>query len=175
LKTITLTKLFLRQLYINLISFGGGPTAIVQYENFLVNEEKLYSKRDFDQIIVQANVIPGPMFVILAVIFGRKIANIKGIIVMLIPAFMMSVVAVGIFYLAGQNTTFLNLLSLVTIPFVIASNIDYIIKGFKSNPTLVFLIIFLLSLALLYFGMNIIILIVSLIFVSLSKYLLEKK
>ncbi len=174
LKSISLSKLFFKQLYITLISFGGGPTAIALYEKFLVEEEKIYTKRDFEQLVVQANVIPGPMFIILAVIFGRKIAEIKGIIVMLIPSIILSTLAVFIFYLAGQNTNLLNFLSLVTIPFVLASNYIYIQKGFKTNPTLIFALIFIISLVLLLWKINIIILIVLLLLISSFKYLVSK-
>lgn len=126
-------EIFFTQLRIMLLSFGGGPASLQMYEDYLVKQKKIITIHEFNAAVVQSNVIPGPMFIILAVIFGRKMKGKMGIFLMILPGIIMTFAVTAIVYwlLNNQETSsdIINKIVLFAFPMLLASNIIYIMRG----------------------------------------------
>ncbi len=79
-KTKILIKLFFTMLYISTFTFGGGFVIVTLMKKKFVDEYKWIDEQEMLDIIAIAQSTPGPIAVNGAVIAGKKIGGIPGII-----------------------------------------------------------------------------------------------
>lgn len=75
-----LIKLFFTMLYISTFTFGGGFVIVTLMKKKFVDEYKLLEEQEMLDIIAIAQSTPGPIALNGAVILGKRIGGIKGII-----------------------------------------------------------------------------------------------
>lgn len=79
-KTKILLRLFFTMLYISTFTFGGGFVIVTLMKKKIVDEYKWIDEQEMLDIIAIAQSTPGPIAVNGAVITGKKIGGIPGII-----------------------------------------------------------------------------------------------
>jgi len=76
-----LLKLFFIFFKISVVTIGGGYAMIPVIQEEIVNSLKYLKEEDFLNIFSCAQIIPGPIAVNVAILVGKKIAGIPGVIV----------------------------------------------------------------------------------------------
>lgn len=112
-----LAKLLLSMAKIGVIGFGGGSALIPVIEEEVVDEQKLISKKDYDEEVVSACVTPGALPVEIAAGVGRKTFGIRGMILaallMALPGAFLTVLLLSV--LSGRTDSSLNVIRYISI------------------------------------------------------------
>ena len=112
-----LAKLLLSMAKIGVIGFGGGSALIPVIEDEVVDEQKLISKKDYDEEVVSACVTPGALPVEIAAGVGRKTFGLKGMILaallMALPGAFLTVLLLSV--LSGRTDSSLDVIRYISI------------------------------------------------------------
>ena len=132
-----LAKLLLSMAKIGLIGFGGGSALIPVIEEEVVDEQKLISKKDYDEEVVSACVTPGALPVEIAAGVGRKTFGLKGMVLaallMALPGAFLTVLLLSV--LSGRTDSSLNVIRYISIGlggFISSLLANYAIKTTKA-------------------------------------------
>ena len=112
-----LLRLLLSMAKIGVIGFGGGSALIPVIEEEVVDEQKLISKKDYDEEVVSACVTPGALPVEIAAGVGRKTFGLKGMILaallMALPGAFLTVLLLSV--LSGRTDSSLDVIRYISI------------------------------------------------------------
>ena len=165
-----LFKLFYLVLKITTLTIGGGLLIISELRKTIVNNKKLISERDFNEILATSNVIPGVTAINFAFLIGKKLRGFRGAILLTIAGILPSIIVITVLalhvtldsnniylekFLEGAKISSTILMSMVILDFskkmlkksiikwTICLGITYIIYRFRIDITYI-LIVFLL-------------------------------
>lgn len=130
-----LARLLLSMAKIGVIGFGGGSALIPVIEEEVVDEQKLISKRDYDEEVVSACVTPGALPVEIAAGVGRKTFGIRGMILaallMALPGAFLTVLLLSV--LSGRTDSSLNVIRYISIG--LGGFISSLLAGYAIKTT----------------------------------------
>lgn len=130
-----LARLLLSMAKIGVIGFGGGSALIPVIEEEVVDEQKLISKKDYDEEVVSACVTPGALPVEIAAGVGRKTFGIRGMILaallMALPGAFLTVVLLSV--LSGRTDSSLNVIRYISIG--LCGFISSLLAGYAIKTT----------------------------------------
>ncbi|UGQ17245.1 chromate transporter [Borrelia sp. RT1S] len=165
-----LFKLFYLVLKITTLTIGGGLLIISELRKTIVNNKKLISERDFNEILATSNVVPGVTAINFAFLIGKKLKGFRGAILLTIAGILPSIIVITVValyvtldsnniylekFLEGAKISSTILMSMVILDFskkmlkksiikwIICLGITYIIYRFRIDITYI-LIVFLL-------------------------------
>ncbi len=93
-KTMSLWEIFITSAKIGLLSYGGGNTTIVLFHREYVEKRKLISDEEFSHMIGPSIFVPGPSGLNIAYATGLEIHGIVGAIVSMLGILMPSLLIV---------------------------------------------------------------------------------
>ena len=130
-----LARLLLSMAKIGVIGFGGGSALIPVIEEEVVDEQKLISKKDYDEEVVSACVTPGALPVEIAAGVGRKTFGIRGMILaallMALPGAFLTVLLLSV--LSGRTDSSLNVIRYISIG--LGGFISSLLAGYAIKTT----------------------------------------
>lgn len=130
-----LARLLLSMAKIGVIGFGGGSALIPVIEEEVVDEQKLISKKDYDEEVVSACVTPGALPVEIAAGVGRKTFGIRGMILaallMALPGAFLTVLLLSV--LSGRTDYSLNVIRYISIG--LGGFISSLLAGYAIKTT----------------------------------------
>lgn len=130
-----LARLLLSMAKIGVIGFGGGSALIPVIEEEVVDEQKLISKKDYDEEVVSACVTPGALPVEIAAGVGRKTSGIRGMILaallMALPGAFLTVLLLSV--LSGRTDSSLNVIRYISIG--LGGFISSLLAGYAIKTT----------------------------------------
>ncbi|WP_330730036.1 chromate transporter [Borrelia turicatae] len=89
-----LLTLFYLVLKITTITIGGGLLIISELRKIIVNKKKLISDKEFNEILVTSNVVPGVTAINFAFLIGKKLKGFKGAIMLTIAGILPSILVI---------------------------------------------------------------------------------
>ncbi|WKC58007.1 chromate transporter [Borrelia sp. P9F1] len=165
-----LFKLFYLVLKITTLTIGGGLLIISELRKKIVNNKKLISEKDFNEILATSNVVPGVTAINFAFLIGKKLKGFRGAILLTIAGILPSIVVITVLaiyvtldsnniylekFLEGAKISSTILMSIVILEFskqmlrksiikwVTCLGVTYIIYGLRIDITYI-LLVFLL-------------------------------
>ena len=130
-----LARLLLSMAKIGVIGFGGGSALIPVIEEEVVDEQKLISKKDYDEEVVSACVTPGALPVEIAAGVGRKTFGLKGMILaallMALPGAFLTVLLLSV--LSGRTDSSLDVIRYISIG--LGGFISSLLAGYAIKTT----------------------------------------
>ncbi|UGQ16132.1 chromate transporter [Borrelia sp. RT5S] len=166
-----LFKLFYLVLKITTLTIGGGLLIISELRKTIVNNKKLISERDFNEILATSNVVPGVTAINFAFLIGKKLKGFRGAILLTIAGILPSIIVITVLalhvtldsnniylekFLDGAKISSTILMSMVILDFskkmlkksiikwIICLGITYMIHRFRIDITYI-LIVFLFA------------------------------
>ena len=111
MNTISLWELFWTFLKVNTITFGGGYTIVPVLRDIFVEEKKVISENEMDDLIALAQGGPGAMAISTSILTGYKLKGPIGAFVCLLASVVPCLVilsCVSIFYSTFRKNFFVN-------------------------------------------------------------------
>jgi chromate transporter len=131
-------KMIFSMLKIGVIGFGGGSALIPVIEEEVVQEQKIISKKDYDEDVVAACVTPGALPVEIAAGNGLTTFGLKGMILaaaaMAAPGALLTVLLLTVF--SGSGVKSLNIVRYLSVglgAFICSLLISYAAKTQKTS------------------------------------------
>ncbi len=129
-------RLLLSMLKIGIIGFGGGSALIPVIEDEVVDNQKLISKRDYDEDVISACVTPGALPVEIAAGAGRRSFGIVGMLstttVIALPGALFTVILLSALTGNSVISTWLPMISIGIGGFICALLIHYAMETVKN-------------------------------------------
>lgn len=175
-------KLFFSMLYISSFTFGGGFVIITLMKKKFVDEYKWIDEKEMLDITSIAQSSPGAIAVNAAVIVGKKLGGIPGIIAavtgtIIPPLVIISVISV--FYNAFADNKYVSLvlrgmqsgIAAVILDVVFSLSSDF----FRNKKIYEICLIFISFILVFFFGINVIIIILASAALGIITLLLRKR
>ena len=166
-----LLNLFYLVFKITTFTIGGGLLIISELRKTIVDNKKLISEKDFNDILASSNVVPGVTAINFAFLIGKKLKGFKGAILLTIAGILPSIVVITILalyinldsnniyfkkFLEGAKISSTMIMSMVILEFskkmlkksiakwIICLAITYIMYKFHVDLTYILLIFLLI-------------------------------
>lgn len=175
-------KLFFSMLYISSFTFGGGFVIVTLMKKKFVDEYKWIDEKEMLDITSIAQSSPGAIAVNAAVIVGKKLGGIPGIIAavtgtIIPPLVIISVISV--FYNAFADNKYVSLvlrgmqagIAAVIMDVVFSLSSDF----FRNKKIYEICLIFISFILVFFFGINVIIIILASAVLGIITLLLRKR
>lgn len=175
-------KLFFSMLYISSFTFGGGFVIVTLMKKKFVDEYKWIDEKEMLDITSIAQSSPGAIAVNAAVIVGKKLGGIPGIIAavtgtIIPPLVIISVISV--FYNAFADNKYVSLvlrgmqagIAAVIMDVVFSLSSDF----FRNKKIYEICLIFISFILVFFFGINVIIIILASAALGIITLLLRKR
>ncbi len=175
-------KLFFSMLYISSFTFGGGFVIVTLMKKKFVDEYKWIDEKEMLDITSIAQSSPGAIAVNAAVIVGKKLGGIPGIIAavtgtIIPPLVIISVISV--FYNAFADNKYVSLvlrgmqagIAAVILDVVFSLSSDF----FRNKKIYEICLIFISFILVFFFGINVIIIILASAALGIITLLLRKR
>ncbi|UER67626.1 chromate transporter [Borrelia sp. BU AG58] len=89
-----LFRLFCLVFKITTLTIGGGLLIISELKKAIVNDKKLISEKEFNDILATSNVVPGVTAINFAFLIGKKLKGSKGAILLTIAGILPSIIVI---------------------------------------------------------------------------------
>ncbi len=181
-KNKILIKLFFTMLYISAFTFGGGFVIVTLIKKKLTDEYKWIDEQEMLDIISLSQSTPGPIAINAAVIVGKKLGGIRGIIAAALgtalPPFLI-ITVISFFYNAFSENEFVKLLLKGMGAGVAAVVLDVVCslsgKYFKNRKFFEILLIVLSFVLVFFLKINVIIIILAAVILGTLITLIKRR
>lgn len=175
-------KLFVSMLYISAFTFGGGFVIVTLMKKRFVDDYKWIDEKEMLDITSIAQSTPGAIAVNAAVIVGKKLGGIPGIIAAVMGTIIPPVViisVISVFYSAFSENKYVALVlrgmqagvAAVILDVVCSLSTDY----FKSKKVFEIILIALSFILVFFFNVNVIIIILAAALTGTVTILIKKR
>ena len=177
-----LIKLFFTMLYISTFTFGGGFVIVTLMKKKFVDEYKLLEEQEMLDIIAMAQSTPGPIALNGAVILGKRLGGVKGIIAAslgtVIPPVAI-ITLISFFYNAFSENKYVSTVLKGMSAGVAAVVLDVVFslsEKFIKNKRIFDILLILISFSLVFFlKVNVIIIILAAVLLGTAITLIKRK
>lgn len=158
-------RMLLSMLKIGVIGFGGGSALIPVIEDEVVREQKILSKKDYDEDVIAACVTPGALPVEIAAGNGLRTFGLRGMLLaaaaMAVPGALLTVLLLTVF--SGASVKSLNVIRYISVglgAFISSLLISYAVKtqecsAKQGKRTAKFSLLIMIAVFLLTCGKNV--------------------
>lgn len=134
-KKPTTLNVFIFILIVTFVGFGGGNALMPIIKKYSVDKYEWLSESEFDDLVITANLIPGPSVIeALSYISIKLLGKVKGVLVCLVANLPSILFALGIFIGLGSiNQNWLFVISAAIIPLIIGVVLAFSYQYFKIS------------------------------------------
>lgn len=139
-------RVFLFILKCTFIGFGGGNALMPVIKKEAVDKHKWLTLKEFDNLVISTNMIPGPSVVeALSFVAIKQLGKIKGAIITLLAVLPHVMMALGLFIIADRflPKAYLIVLSASVMPVIVGILIAFGLRYIKASNKQIYLPVWL--------------------------------